>query len=399
VSDSTAKSELESFVIDNPQLDDLEALIAKFNIFEAIGAVRQELRHSDFLAFLLNPSEKHGLDDRFLKRFLIGVLSTADEPPISPITINTTDLSNASVERESQNIDILIHDTESGLVCVIENKIFTGEHSDQLSRYLRQVETRVPNAAALIPVYLTPDGTPPIDEDSLYIAFSYGELSEILEKVRQTQETMLGADVNTLIQHYVTMLRRHIVSDSDIALLCQQIYRTHKAAIDLIIEHMPDLRLEIAEYLSGLVSETPRLAVVRYSKSRVRFVVREWEEIPEFNLGVGWANTSATIALEFSNTASQLNLHLYLGPVSPDHEYVREAIFAYAAANRDVFKGCRPDLSPIWSQLYKLPFLRSRDYEDASLEDLAHIIDRKWRTFLTDILPQLHEHLRQINFG
>jgi hypothetical protein len=195
------------------------------------------------------------------------------------------------------------------------------------------------------------------------------------------------------------MLRRHIVSDSDIALLCQQIYRTHKAAIDLIIEHMPDLRLEIADYISGLVSEIPSLAVVRYSKSRVRFVMRDWEEIPEFNLGVGWANSSATIALEFSNTASQLNLHLYLGPVSPDHEYVREAIFAYAAANRDVFKGCRPDLSPKWSLLYKVSFLRPRDYEDASIEDLAQIIEPKWLRFVDEVLPQLHDHLRQVNFG
>ena len=33
---------------------------------------------------------------------------------------------------------------------------------------------------------------------------------------------MLGADVNTMMRHYVTMLRRHIVSESDIAELCRQ---------------------------------------------------------------------------------------------------------------------------------------------------------------------------------
>ena len=47
--------QIEAFVVDNPQLEQLEALIAEFNIFEAMGVVRQELRHSDFLAFMLNP--------------------------------------------------------------------------------------------------------------------------------------------------------------------------------------------------------------------------------------------------------------------------------------------------------------------------------------------------------
>ncbi len=44
---------LEAFLLDNPELGQLEALLDEFNIFEAIGAVRQEVRHSDFLAFLL----------------------------------------------------------------------------------------------------------------------------------------------------------------------------------------------------------------------------------------------------------------------------------------------------------------------------------------------------------
>lgn len=65
---------LEAFVVDNPELERLEALLAQFNIFEAIGAVRQELRHSDFLAFLLNPQENHGLGDAFIKRLLQKIL-------------------------------------------------------------------------------------------------------------------------------------------------------------------------------------------------------------------------------------------------------------------------------------------------------------------------------------
>ena len=40
------------------------------NIFEAVGLDRQEIRHSNFLAFLLRPQESHGLSDAFLKRLI-----------------------------------------------------------------------------------------------------------------------------------------------------------------------------------------------------------------------------------------------------------------------------------------------------------------------------------------
>lgn len=221
--EETVIRQLEAFVIDNPQLEQLENLVAEFNIFEALGAVRQELRHSDFLAFLLNPTEKHGLGDAFLKQFLTRVLTDADDAPISPITVKFANLSGCVVERETQNIDILLYDDATGLVCVIENKILSSEHNDQLNRYFQIAQNRFPSATAIIPIFLTPDGIPPADENSPYIPFSYGQVSEIIEYVRQAQESMLGADINTMLRHYVMMLRRHVVSDSDIAKLCQQI--------------------------------------------------------------------------------------------------------------------------------------------------------------------------------
>lgn len=52
---------LEEFVVANSELEELEDQLEKFNIFEAIGVVRQELRHSNFLAFLLDPKQNSGL--------------------------------------------------------------------------------------------------------------------------------------------------------------------------------------------------------------------------------------------------------------------------------------------------------------------------------------------------
>ncbi len=389
---------LEALVIDNPPLDQLETLIGEFNIFEAMGAVRQELRHSDFLAFLLDPNGKHGLDDIFLKRFLIRVLSEAGEPPVSPIMINVTRLSNAVVERESQHIDILIHDADSKLVCLIENKVFSDEHSNQLNRYLESVRRRFPEAT-VIPVFLTPDGNPPADEDSPYIPFSYGDVADILDQMRQAQASVLGMDVNTMIAHYVTMLRRYIVTDSDVAELCRQIYQAHKAAIDLIIEHMPDQQLEMANHLAGLVQATPDLTVVRHIKSYVDFVPQAWLSVPEMNTGYGLnPHSPVVVSFQFYNGKDRMTMYMSLGPVRPENEYIREALYNHAKNSPDLFKGCRPSLSARWTILYKYPLLRASDFRDATTEDVMAVLEPKWRRFANHIMPELIESISEIEF-
>ena len=150
---------LERFVVDNEDLEKLESELAKFNIFEAIGVVRQELRHSDFLAFLLNPSQNHRLDDVFLKRLLKRVLLEADEVTdlsglrVSPVDIDIADLEDAEVRREWKNIDILVHSPSNRLVCAIENKIGSKEHSGQLHRYRETVSKEFGNCRAIL-IYL-----------------------------------------------------------------------------------------------------------------------------------------------------------------------------------------------------------------------------------------------------
>jgi len=166
---------LEDFVIDNEEFERLEALLDQFNLFEAIGVVRQELRHSDFLAFLLDPQQNHGLGDVLLKRVLQFVLSAgrSTSVPVTPIDLDVWSLNGAIVRREWQNIDILIIDELHRLVVIIENKIDSDEHSDQLSRYRTRVHDEYPGWNVIC-LYLTLDGESPTD--NAYRAVDYGLL-------------------------------------------------------------------------------------------------------------------------------------------------------------------------------------------------------------------------------
>ena len=55
---------------------------SRFNLFEAVNIVRQEIRHSNFLAFLLNPAESHGLGDKFLRALLMASAAKLPAPQV-----------------------------------------------------------------------------------------------------------------------------------------------------------------------------------------------------------------------------------------------------------------------------------------------------------------------------
>src|SRR5260370_40917636 len=90
--DAEALTALERFVVDNDDLLALEALIGKFNIFDALRIARVEIRHSNFLAFILDPAESHGQGQLFLKAVLMDILKAAraDLRPLSPIDLDGT---------------------------------------------------------------------------------------------------------------------------------------------------------------------------------------------------------------------------------------------------------------------------------------------------------------------
>ena len=54
----------------SPKYRELDAYYRRKSNFEVLGIQRNETRHSRFVAWLLNPSEAHGLGTFGLKKFL-----------------------------------------------------------------------------------------------------------------------------------------------------------------------------------------------------------------------------------------------------------------------------------------------------------------------------------------
>lgn len=380
------REHLERLVVDNPDLERLESLLDQFNIFEAIGAVRQELRHSDFLAFLLDPRQPHGLGDALLKSLLQKVLLANRDAdlPVSLIDLDVWSLEDAAVSREWQSIDVLLIDEANQLVVIIENKIDSSEHSDQLARYYSVVEEHYPGWR-IIALYLTPDGTPPSDER--YLAVSYGLVTDLVESRTERQASTLGPDVKLMLSHYAEMLRRHIVSDSQIDRLCKQIYQKHQRALDLIFERRPDMQMEIRDYLVQLVGEMPGVILDRSSKTYTAFTTEQLDEFtPKSERG--WSTAGRMLLFQFINQPGRLSLIFEIGPGPVE---LRQRLFDIAQNNKPLFKPASKALTASFNRIWSQRLLSSQAYENASLDDLLPKIRGAWYSFVTHDLPKLSE--------
>lgn len=373
---------LEAFVADNSELERLESLVTEFNIFEAVGAIRQELRHSDFLSYLLTPYQNHGLGEVFARKLLQKVVSLAKniELPISAVDLDTWNLDELEVSREWQSIDILLRSVTNRFTVIIENKIDTTEHSDQLERYWQTVRKHFP-ADRILAVYLTPDGEKPSHEE--FVSLDYEQVATTIEALLASRASTLGPDIRTLMSHYIQMLRRHIVAESEIVDLCRRIYRKHSQAIDLIVEHRPDQQAILRELLEQLVELQPELVSDHSTKHYVRFALKSWD-VPALQAGQGWTRSGRMLLFEFQNNPESLKLKLIIGPGPRE---TREKLLQIALQNQPPFKPLAKALNRQYNEVYSHNFLSSKAYSEDAEEELQARIRDQWKHFIESDLP------------
>jgi hypothetical protein len=119
-----------------------------FNVFSILGRGELEVRtHTPFLAELLDPAGSHGQKGLFLKSFLIMLIELPEIEAAHP---------NWRVQTENERIDLRVENYILKKAIFIENKIRTGAHSGQLSRYFKMwIDGFCKGNGAFI--YLSPD--------------------------------------------------------------------------------------------------------------------------------------------------------------------------------------------------------------------------------------------------
>lgn len=231
----------------------------KFNIFQALRLQNNEVKHSNFLGWLLNPFESHYLMDCFFKE----LLKIALRNDSTLVDIILKDLTDAKVTLEKmtndgRRMDIFIDCPRNKLVCVIENKIWSGEGCNQLEDYRNYIlnNDKYKDYKYKIFLFLTPYKYSPCEDYKGYIRINYGDILKAINNLMKQYGCLLEDGVKIFIEHYKRMVERNIMGemDKEIVDLCRKIYRENKEAIDLIVENS-DESAEIFELFIELLKE------------------------------------------------------------------------------------------------------------------------------------------------
>lgn len=185
--------------------DGAQDAFARFNVFRALRLGRHEIRHSNFLSWLLDPSESHGQHDLFLRGFVglaessVSKEGTSDAP--------TSDVSNlldgVQVDREHDALDLRIVLPGRRQVIAVENKLFSSEQSDQLGRYAESVRASFPDWRHTF-LYLTLDGETPSDER--WLPLSHRQVMETIAKSQGQLRRDTPPAIRAFVQHYIDLL-------------------------------------------------------------------------------------------------------------------------------------------------------------------------------------------------
>ena len=250
--DFTQEVQQLSNLVRDHNLERLALSLKAPNFFSILGATKQEIRHSNFLAWLLTPDESHNLGSIFLKWMLKEIFSSDLITWATEFTVDSVDLNAVSILREWNNIDILI--VHGDFVLAIENKIDSGEHSGQLSRYFKKVNEVYTDRHCGF-VFLTVDGLTPInEEDKLnYVPLGYDTIKTRIDIVLDVYDASLSDRVKYYIEDYLLILNREIMKEHEAIDLAREIYHNHKQALDFIFDNKPDRIFELKEIIEKAI--------------------------------------------------------------------------------------------------------------------------------------------------
>ena len=354
-----------------------EELFESFNIFESADLIRQEIRHSSILKFLLTPISQHGLGDFVVHKLIdiAAIKSTHEEKP-NQLKMALSDFDDLQVRREDMSIDVLAWSEKNNVVLVIENKVDASEGEGQLLEYREKIISRFKGWRKLF-VYLTIDGDDPTD-DEWWVAVSYSEILDILNDALRIHHGAISEDVLLFIKHYKELIRRHIVDDYSEELKdeCKKLYEKHKNIFKFILSNLDNpINTASDSFLSG-----NNLTQMFRNKNRLAFLTKElFNKIPDVRLSRGWYGQYKPILFwySYSYDDSRIKLVFEVGPWE-DIDKRSKLVEMLRQKIRNARRGARGDVySRIWS--------RTEDISDiGDSEEVLRVMERLFKSLFEE---------------
>lgn len=224
----------------------LNQQVNSFNPLKVLRMENYEVRHSNMLAWFLDPKENHRLNDYFLRKVLEHLL-LIDENAENILFDQVANLLNYSlieshVYREvktsnNRYIDLVIVNQQLKTVVLIENKFYSTESRNQLNDYLHYIQ-QIFEDFTIIPIYLTLDGEAP--SNNHYFIFTYEKVESILEHLILIFEGQLHQSVLTFISYYREILREKFYPDEEQIIAAFEVFKRHSTTLAYLEQWIPN---------------------------------------------------------------------------------------------------------------------------------------------------------------
>lgn len=321
---------IKEFLCDISCLDELLKEYESFNVFDVLKISRTEIRHSNMLAWLLDPNGNHGLNDIILRELFKWVTQnyTTDASDYYSVIL---DCENFEVTREWHNIDILLVSNHDKFVISIENKVDSTEHDNQLERYKNVIDEYYSNYKKLF-LYLTPDSAEA--SDNTWKEIGYRDFYNFIQYA--IKHTAVSDDVKFLIENYLYVLKRDIMTNEELVEISQKIYNKHRQALEIIFKNRPNPANELLNRICDTLKEKDNIIFNRIKKTKFYAMHFNTEDlnkiIPPNNSNNSAWNTCDNYYYEFDSFEGddeiQIELRLVLSrkDLSPEINVIQEKI-------------------------------------------------------------------------
>ncbi|MBO5229611.1 MAG: PD-(D/E)XK nuclease family protein [Clostridia bacterium] len=275
------KEELEDFALNfdkNIEQPLVRAGYDSCNIFDILNIKRQELKHSDFLAFLFDENKSGEIGKHFLRRFLIASAQKNKIPNVDVFDILYSTIKDVNVHREfsieNGRIDLLI-DFEiinkkhpQKVVIAIENKIDSEQHDDQLNRYKTFLTTseKYKYYNQQIKLYLTTDGSD--SGNSEWASIDYELILDTLNEISTVVEKADNS-IKILVDDYKKIIRSEFMNETEAKEKALEIYQNNREILDFIFECRPDWVKETSKILFNLIKAQTGFIPVTEKKRQI----------------------------------------------------------------------------------------------------------------------------------
>ncbi len=380
------------------------------NLFEVMHLAGHELRHSDFLRWLLNPRASHGLADSFLRYFLHLIRSTANLPE----DFGEGDWADLEVRREFEHIDLLLMSENQRLAIVVENKVFARERPGQIADYQCTVQRHFEHDR-LILVFLDMLGRR--SSESTAVNLSYADLLPFFDESLCGNPLSPDGTARCLIDQYRALLTSKLWiwektvehAPPALAALASDVWQKNRSEVAALLTEIDHWQKRLSVWLGAFLLEeaarTFHSNVARTDKKLWHsFVPLEFDEIetlrragadPAFD---GRLLMYQFFVIPFGDTASvrapQVSIDVKMVAATPEWEPLK-AHLHQRAREVSLFNRARGATPSKFDHLLNHELIRVDEVAQSGPEELKirlrHRLDRFRATIHQDIVAFFRE--------